>query len=281
VRKYVVLMRNNLSIIFLLAFATNLSLAQCPNNAVIKANGNCFTFTYTTPPSMIPASIIYNSNTYTYQSGTTYNYKTGSGNTCNASDNPFTGTLQVGSDVCVFNNSILPIQFAALEIESKPGRVKIAWEVEKNSDAVRFDLQKSANAEEWSTISSINADPNVFNFVYYDHLNSKSNTIYYRLLGVSQDETITFSPIKSITSSTILPESFVFPNPSDHFFQVVLDASFDPLKTTIIISDVSGKEVWRSAYSQDQIATGNLKPGTYFISLKQEDKLQSTAFIKN
>lgn len=274
-------MRNLLFIILLFVATTDLTLAQCPNNAVIKTNGNCFTLTYTTPPSMIPANITYNSNTYSYQTGTTYNYKTGTGNTCNASDNPFTGTLQIGSDVCIFNNSILPIQFAALELESKPGSVKIAWQVEKNSDAVRFDLQKSANAEEWSTIASINAYPNVFNFVYNDHLKSKSNTIYYRLLGVSQDETVTFSPIKSITSTTIQPASFIYPNPSDHFVQVVLDSSFDPFKTTVIFSDISGKEVMRRPYTSDQIAVGDFNVGTYFISIKQGDMLQSATFIKN
>ena len=70
----------------------------------------------------------------------------------------------------------------------------------------------------------------------------------------------------------------VFPNPADGFIQ--LKGINDLYNSKIKITNVLGKEVFKSNLTDSKVNISNLKSGIYILTIQSENKLKNIKFIK-
>ena len=102
-------------------------------------------------------------------------------------------------------------------------------------------------------------------------------------LGIVEDENYNYTDTEDKSSSKkdkkIGKETVkVFPNPADGFIQ--LKGINDLYNSKIKITNVLGKEVFKSNLTDSKVNISNLKSGIYILTIQSENKLKNIKFIK-
>ncbi len=154
----------------------------------------------------------------------------------------------------------------------------LSWKTGEAINLKNFDLQKSADGQNFETISTITAKvPNsngqdysvsdAFPFQGYN---------FYRLKIIDIDNSFAYSEIINIRSKlSKINVSSIYPNPVKDIFQVKLN-SISQTKARINILDISGKEISSKLYSLSEgkniidLDASNLKTGVFMLVIKSE-----------
>ncbi|HEY6902205.1 MAG TPA: T9SS type A sorting domain-containing protein [Puia sp.] len=156
--------------------------------------------------------------------------------------------------------------------------VTLNWDTQTESNSSRFDIERSADGENWTSIGSVMARGNSALPVSYSFIDQRplSGAGFYRLRMVDLDNSYVYSDIKVVRSSVLSSVSF-FPNPAREYVNVSLGASVTG-QTTIRLINAFGQVLQEKRADAGTVtfAVGNYAPGLYILSVVSNDGKQES-----
>ena len=171
--------------------------------------------------------------------------------------------------------SPLPLQLLFFKGKWYGNTNVLNWKTTKEDNYKNFELQKSANGQNFETISSISitSGSSNGNFIFTDAF-PFSGSNFYRLKMVNADNSFSYTEIINVRSDVrTLIISGIYPNPFTNNFQVKI-SSATSLQSRIEIVDFSGRRIFSKVYvlgegdSKIEINGSSFKSGVYMILLK-------------
>ncbi|WP_157807456.1 T9SS type A sorting domain-containing protein [Hymenobacter chitinivorans] len=165
-------------------------------------------------------------------------------------------------DVVIGSNSPLPVELTSFSAARQSGAVFLQWVTasEKNND--RFEVQRSADGQVYSTIKSVRGAGTTDKATSYSSKDPEplSGVSYYRLQQIDQDGQTSYSPVRVV--GAVLAVAY----PSPTYDQLNLPATmvgtpyrvFNTLGQTLLEGKVS---------AQGAINVQNLRSGGYFLEV--------------
>lgn len=106
----------------------------------------------------------------------------------------------------------LPIQFSLFNIKCDGPVTIITWRTSQEQNSNRFEIQKSVDGLQWTTIGTVTAAGNSTTEKSYSFTDNNSNQGYYRIAGYDNDGTTKYTSV--LRSPCAMKDVFkVWPNP--------------------------------------------------------------------
>jgi mannan endo-1,4-beta-mannosidase len=187
-----------------------------------------------------------------------YNQSTGTSiNTAGNANGTYAGswpTDMLSSSKCYgLNNTntnvILPVSFLSFTAALQGKQVELQWKTATENKSGYFNIERSSDGINFSTIGSVNAVGNstaAVSYNYTDHLSSavsSASIIYYRIMEKDGNGKITLSkvlPVKLSNSGTV--SISLFPDPATSKATLVFDETVAS-GYTITLTDMWGRSV--------------------------------------
>ena len=167
----------------------------------------------------------------------------------------------------------LPVELAEYTATvTKESSVYLHWitKSEKNNDY--FEVERSADGENWERISKIDGAGNstYTNEYIYEDYNPYKGVSYYRLKQVDFDGEYEYSDIRSVAiyGSTTSP----YPNPAEDHVWIDL-VGVKP--SNVVLTDASGRSMLVNVIEENgrtYIDVSNVPSGTYFLMILTTEK---------
>lgn len=108
------------------------------------------------------------------------------------------------SGFVAFASSPLPVKFVGFTITSKNNNVLIQWSTSEEINANMYEVERSENGSNWSTIAYVSAlgNSSALNNYSYTDKNIAAKVVYYRIKEVDIDGKTSTTVIKSIKTNT-------------------------------------------------------------------------------
>ncbi|GGM95407.1 hypothetical protein GCM10010967_31040 [Dyadobacter beijingensis] len=165
----------------------------------------------------------------------------------------------------------MPVNLAAFKAAKIENQAFLQWTTSAEANTSHFDIQKSANAKDWTTIGTREAAKESSALVHYNFWDTKLNAgaNYYRLKMVDQDGTFAYSSIRNLSSEGG-EELVAFPNPVvDRIY--IKAGDFNRI-TSVQIRNAAGQLVFETAKVDGEgIPAGDLIAGIYNIHIRHTD----------
>lgn len=201
--------------------------------------------------------------------------------------NGLTGTEMYSPSTAVTGNPIsvlgvtLPVNWLSFTGRAIHGDVELNWSTASELNNSHFEIQRSANAIDFSAIGSVAAgtNPSVVNNYQFLDLNPLSGTSYYRLKQVDIDGKYSFSSIIQI-NGTPLSEIKIYSDAEALHLLVPASVSGSSIA---FIYDVAGRLIQKQQVlpGRNIISTAGLSGGNYFVQLVNGGKnIYSNKFVK-
>jgi hypothetical protein len=181
----------------------------------------------------------------------------------------------------------LPIKMGDFTAVQKPTGIQLNWETLTEQNSSHFDVERSADGVNFTTIGRVNAKGNSTNKQSYSFPDETpvAGINFYRLKLSDIDNSYTYSRIVAVKSGGQPVSVELFPNPASSLLQVQLPAR---QKETIrlFITDASGRMIDSRFVSLSEgnnalsIPVSHLPNGTYFLSIENKDGRQTKTFLK-
>ena len=165
----------------------------------------------------------------------------------------------------------LPVIFGSYDVICNDRGALIVWSTvtEQNSD--RFEIQRSSNGTDWTTVDIVAAAGNSDALLNYQYLDLHAGTSFYRIRQVDKDERFVYTAIKRTDCKAGKVGVALYPVPAKDYLNVVIKSDIE-VKTVLQILDMNGKTVRRLP---TQVKKGNnhiilnvndLPAGQYMLS---------------
>jgi hypothetical protein len=108
----------------------------------------------------------------------------------------------------------LPVTVTSVTAREKNNKVDVDWHVENQSNMKQYEIERSADGNNFSKIGSVDANTNAtFSYSFTD-ATPLSGYNYYRIASVDVDGKVTYTAIVKVqTGGTIAGGVSIFPNP--------------------------------------------------------------------
>ncbi len=182
----------------------------------------------------------------------------------------------------VFSDGTLPVHWLEFTATKERETVKLQWKTIDEQNNAGFDIERSADALQWTKIGFVAAhapSPSVQQYSWTD-LSPLSGKSFYRLKQVDLDGRFDYSNTLSVTFN-IKNSIKVFPNPSADFIVI---KNISPAETrSVQFIHADGKIVATCApNSAMQFDVSSFPAGMYFIRIITTGQpILSLSFIKN
>jgi len=208
-----------------------------------------------------------------------------------------TTTVNTGGDyideITVSGNIMvpLPVSISNFSIKTEKNNNLVSWTTETETNNSHFDLQKSTNANDFTTIANIpsrakDGNSNTqLNYSYAD-ANPAAGHNYYRLKQTDINGSVVYSEVLHAVNSKSDASIRVYPNPAKDMLNIEV-YSANGLPLTLTLTDMQGNVVKKIS---SDISIGNnaiavdMKPlltGIYTLHLYQENSLIHTEKVTN
>jgi len=189
----------------------------------------------------------------------------------------FTSTItwnnKNGKFMIAKNYVSLPVRFINVQANKVPGFVAISWSTGNEGNMQSYEIQRSSDGINFSSISSVTAENNLTGSYKFNDNNYLNGVAYYRIKGIANNGKIIYSSIVKVNSTKLETAINVFPNPvQNRTFNVSLNDL--PADTyTIQVSNSIGQVL----YNKQIVYTGGNN-----ITTVQSNKLPYNAvcFVK-
>jgi uncharacterized repeat protein (TIGR03803 family) len=179
----------------------------------------------------------------------------------------------------------LPVALISFKGKNNGNTNELAWKVVNEQNLNYYQLQRSIDAQNFSSISQIKATGNSI-YIYNDQIPAMiSSFYYYRLKSVDNDGNFKYSEVIKIRTD-LNGFAVVNPNPFKERLMVTVESLIQD-KATFIITDVSGRQLYKEikllspGTNVVQInETGKLSKGTYLLTIIESQQTQSIKVIK-
>ncbi|WP_114778744.1 T9SS type A sorting domain-containing protein [Botryobacter ruber] len=181
----------------------------------------------------------------------------------------------------------LPVEllhFTATAIANTAVKLSWATATERNNDF--FALERSADGSEFTEIAHVSGagTTSIRNDYSFTDFYPLAGTSYYRLRQVDHDGSFEYLPV--ISFSVLREQALLlslYPNPaSGSFVHVQVQGLTQNEEAQLSITDMSGKQVLsrrQSAGASSVVSTGDLKPGTYQVTIVSKAGSQTKKLV--
>ncbi len=189
--------------------------------------------------------------------------------------------------VILVPNTILPITLSSFNAEcnQEQQKVTLKWTTDSEHLSSHFTIQRSTGNDLWTVVGSVQAAGESNQLLQYEMIDNnpeRNEVAYYRLVQYDfNGDFEVFGPISSNCFSS--SEGMrIQPNPATSSIQVFIDSQSFNEHDAILITDLSGKEIWRSTASNLQlISIDDWQKGMYIVHFVQDEQIvRHQRFIK-
>lgn len=169
------------------------------------------------------------------------------------------------------NGVSLPVNFTSFDAQCYQKGAMLTWSTATEQNSDRFEVQRSLNGLDWSTIGSVKAAGNSNGNRSYQYLDLTGGAYLYRLRQVDIDGRFVTTDIKRTNCKAGEFNVALYPVPAKDVLNVVIKSD-KSIRTDLLIVDMAGKIVNRIP---TQINSGNntinlnvrgLAAGQYLLS---------------
>jgi hypothetical protein len=195
----------------------------------------------------------------------------------------WTATVNNNSLITENNNcAILPVRWGFIGLKALSDQVQINWETTYEQHTHRFQIERSANAQNWQSMASIPAAGFSQSLRKYQWIDARplTGTSYYRIRQIDTDQRFSISKILRFQWAN-LQEMRIGPNPVQNELILSVPAHADLLK--LQVTHVGGPVLkqWDRPTGTIRFNTSHLSPGTYWVQLWHRDgQVQNKSFLK-
>jgi len=200
----------------------------------------------------------------------------GDGTTDHGADFSITGTFTP------FNP--LPVKLTQFTSKRNNNKVTLSWTTQQEINFSHFELERSTDAVNFATITTVNAKGNAngSNYGYDDFPNQQRSKYYYRLKLVDKDGSFTYSNV--LTEIFNSKNTFtVHPTLVNHE-PVKIQLSKPSENATIRLVNLSGQQLrsWdlNNGVTFHTIQIADLSAGTYLLQFIDASGMETTKIVK-
>ena len=176
----------------------------------------------------------------------------------------------------------LPVELTTFNAKAQGSSINLDWATASEKQSSHFDIERSADAQNWATIGSVKAagtSVRAHTYTYTDNA-PLSNVNYYRLKQVDLDGKFEYSQVATAAIGKGKLKG-IFPNPVKDKLNVIAGELSENATATIF--DLSGKVVQTTRLNGAQIDVSNLNQGLYLLRVSDDSGQTSEhiRFVKN
>ena len=138
--------------------------------------------------------------------------------------------------------SVTPVTFSSFNVKCSDKGASIAWATETESNSSHFEIQKSQNGNEWTTLNSLASTGNSSSHKDYQYLDLQGGKGFYRIRQVDLDGKSFYTNVIPSTCTSRSLSVAVYPVPADNNITVAIQSDKE-VKTTLQIVDATGRVV--------------------------------------
>lgn len=171
----------------------------------------------------------------------------------------------------VMQGNLLPVKLGDFTARSKNNQTELIWVTEQESNTARFEVERSIDGTNWSTIATVTAKGNSSIQSKYSVTDKTpaAGINYYRLKMVDMDNTYEYSEVKSVRTEA-MSNVRVYPNPATSAVNISLPASATHVRL-LNTAGVVMQERKVTGNSTVSLVTSNYTAGTYMVQVISAD----------
>ena len=239
----------------------------------VTLNFNFNDYNGSTPNSSYYYAILYNPSDGTFTSGTNTRVHivsaTVSGNVVSFVVNA--ANLPNGYYTVIYNQAnTLPLMLKSFTVTKQSSAAEAQWSTAQEINTDHFDIQRSADGLNYTTIGTVKAKGNSTITIDYNYMDNSplQGLNYYRLVMVDQSGVFAYSPTVKIDFSDSQSGISFYPNPTTDLLHI--NAPGVNSAATVQFFNTSGQLVGTyrsSSLNGMSISTNNIQKGLYFIKV--------------
>ena len=179
----------------------------------------------------------------------------------------------------IFNEKSIPVTVLSFTGDWKNNQVTLNWTASANDGIGSFDIQRSDDGIQFTSIGKQNAVNRTTAYTYTYHDRHLSASQYYYRIQLNEKSGTT-----RVTNTILLKDSShlngirvkILPNPIDNWFTVSFQDKISG-DISVHMLELSGKEVWKAeaqandAFNLTFTIDKSIMPGIYIIQVKSKD----------
>ena len=188
----------------------------------------------------------------------------------------------------IFNTAApLPVTLAKFSGTRTAQGALLSWQTATELNSQRFDVQRSGNAVDFSTVGTVAAAGTAVSprsYAYTD-ASAREGLYYYRLRQVDVDGTSTYSPVVAVQGAAVKALlSSAYPNPFASTLTLAL--AQEPTSAVVVtLTDAQGRRAYaateRTSARQLKLAMpASLAPGTYVLTVQYNGQVSRSRVAK-
>jgi len=195
--------------------------------------------------------------------------------------------LGSGQVIITTNCNVLPIVLLDFKANHNKAEnnIVLQWSTSTETRNKIFDIEKSSDAINWSSIGKVQGSGNSTKTLHYSFTDENPNegVSYYRIKQTDFDGKHSYSYALSVNVK-LSYEVNIFPNPSNSDISLLFNNLISQT-AEITITDLSGKivlsdQISNSESGKKEIKTSVLEPGLYIIIIADKQKTTCLKFAK-
>ncbi len=170
----------------------------------------------------------------------------------------------------------LPVQLISFNAAKANGKVVLNWATAQEINSDYFEVQRSTDATNWTSVITKKAAGNSGNVINYnaEDAATASGNVYYRIKMVDKDATFAYSNIARLSFAAVNGKLFAYPNPATNYTVICSDKNLMGKVSVEVINTVTGvramQQVVNNPGNAFRINTNELTPGNYLIRVTNE-----------
>jgi Domain of unknown function (DUF3244) len=163
--------------------------------------------------------------------------------------------------------------------------VELTWATATEINNDFFTIERSTDGRTFEEIAIIPGNGNTTEVSKYIHMdkNPERGLNYYRLKQTDYDGQFSYSDLETVKFETEDNAIKIYPTIVDDILMVETENDFDD-ELTIIIRDLTGRQyesfIIPTKTSRMELSLAALKPGSYFVVIYNNDRMETHRFIK-
>ncbi len=173
------------------------------------------------------------------------------------------------------------LSFDAQKVNDK--NVQLDWNTTGEQTGTLYELQRSANSQNWSLLYQQTGTGNTSSVYSYQDLHPGKNKTYYRLKIKQPDGSVTYSKVKMINFSNELSWSLT-PNPASDVVRLTLNT--DVTKSArVTLLDIAGRNVYMQDFVVEPgsknipLSIQHLLNGMYTVQVQLDQKIYTQKLV--
>lgn len=176
-------------------------------------------------------------------------------------------------NIPIINAAELPIELLSFNAVKQGRNALISWTTGVEKQGIRYDLLHSVDGKDWVTINTQKAKAQGMNTNRYDYLHTSvsGGTQYYKLKLVDVDQTVVFSPVRTLTFDAQNYSIQLQPNPvTDKLYLSTSDGS-NIQSLAVFNSEGLKVQEFSNLTSGSSIDMSSYIPGLYMIKIMDKN----------